>query len=146
VPIVAGQGKANGRSHSTSTNRRPSGRPGPQSIAACQAQGRPVVIDFGTATTFDAVDFSRRTKGHHCPGINLSLTLVGAAAKLPRIAIPRRGQKRHRTDTETDADWRLLGLCGDARCSGRMRAEIGRPVTVIATGGLAILFDKHTDV
>jgi type III pantothenate kinase len=29
---------------------------------------------------------------------------------------------------------------------GRMRAEIGRPVTVIATGGLAILFDKHTDV
>jgi len=28
----------------------------------------------------------------------------------------------------------------------RMRSEIGRPVTVIATGGLALLFDEHTDI
>jgi type III pantothenate kinase len=48
-----------------------------------------IVIDFGTATTFDVVDFSGAYKGGIiAPGINLSLdALVAAAAKLPRIAI-----------------------------------------------------------
>src|SRR6476619_5768994 len=48
-----------------------------------------VVIDFGTATTFDVVDFSGAYKGGIiAPGINLSLdALVAAAAMLPRIAI-----------------------------------------------------------
>ena len=48
-----------------------------------------IVIDFGTATTFDVVDFSGAYKGGIiAPGINLSLdALVTAAAKLPRIAI-----------------------------------------------------------
>ena len=48
-----------------------------------------IVIDFGTATTFDVVDYSGAYKGGIiAPGINLSLdALVTAAAKLPRIAI-----------------------------------------------------------
>ena len=48
-----------------------------------------IVVDFGTATTFDVVDFSGAYKGGIiAPGINLSLdALVAAAAKLPRIAI-----------------------------------------------------------
>ena len=109
-----------------------------------------IVIDFGTATTFDAVDFSGAYKGGIiAPGINLSLdALVAAAAKLPRIAIaaPQDESVVGRT-TETQM---LIGVYWGyvAMIEGlvsRMKAEIGRPVTVIATGGLAILFDKHTD-
>ncbi len=110
-----------------------------------------IVIDFGTATTFDVVDFSGAYKGGIiAPGINLSLdALVTAAAKLPRIAIaaPQDGSVVGRT-TETQM---LIGVYWGyvAMIEGlvaRLKAEIGRPVKVIATGGLAVLFDKHTDV
>jgi type III pantothenate kinase len=110
-----------------------------------------IIIDFGTATTFDVVDFSGAYKGGIiAPGINLSLdALVAAAAKLPRIAIaaPQDESVVGRT-TETQM---LIGVYWGyvAMIEGlvaRMKAEIGRPVKVIATGGLAVLFDKHTDV
>ena len=120
-------------------------------IAAHAAHGGDlVVIDFGTATTFDVVDFTGAYKGGIiAPGINLSLdALVQAAAKLPRIAIaaPQDDSVVGRT-TETQM---LIGVYWGyvAMIEGlvsRLKTEIGRPVTVIATGGLAILFDKHTD-
>jgi len=133
----------------------------PQSVGADRAlnaiaahakhQGDLIVIDFGTATTFDVVDFSGAYKGGIiAPGINLSLdALVSAAAKLPRIAIasPEDESVVGRT-TETQM---LIGVYWGyvAMIEGlvaRLKAEIGRPVQVVATGGLAILFDKHTDV
>jgi type III pantothenate kinase len=110
-----------------------------------------VVIDFGTATTFDVVDASGAYKGGIiAPGINLSLdALVSAAAKLPRIAIeaPEDGSVIGRT-TESQM---LAGIYWGyvAMMEGlvaRLKEEIGRPVTVLATGGLAILFDKRTDL
>ena len=134
--------------------------PEPQSVGADRAlnviaahaghQGDLIVIDFGTATTFDVVDFSGAYKGGIiAPGINLSLdALVSAAAKLPRIAIaaPADESVVGRT-TETQM---LIGVYWGyvAMIEGlvaRLKHEIGRPVTVIATGGLAILFDKHTE-
>ena len=132
----------------------------PQSVGADRAlnaiaahakhQGDLIVIDFGTAATFDVIDFSGAYKGGIiAPGINLSLdALVTAAAKLPRIAIsaPENQSVVGRT-TETQM---LIGVYWGyvAMIEGlvaRLKAEIGRPVTVIATGGLAILFDKNTD-
>jgi len=132
----------------------------PQSVGADRAlnvmaahakhQGDLLVIDFGTATTFDVVDFTGAYKGGIiAPGINLSLdALVSAAAKLPRIAIaaPEDQSVVGRT-TETQM---LIGVYWGyvAMIEGlvaRLKAEIGRPVTVITTGGLAILFDKNTD-
>ena len=110
-----------------------------------------IVIDFGTATTFDVVDYSGAYKGGIiAPGINLSLdALVSAAAKLPRIAIASPEDKSvvGRT-TETQM---LIGVYWGyvAMIEGlvaRLKAEIGRPAKVVATGGLAILFDKNTDV
>jgi type III pantothenate kinase len=110
-----------------------------------------IIIDFGTATTFDVIDFSGAYKGGIiAPGINLSLdALVSAAAKLPRIAIaaPQDQSVVGRT-TETQM---LIGVYWGyvAMIEGlvaRLKAEIGRPVKVVATGGLAILFDKNTDV
>ena len=113
-------------------------------------QGDLIIVDFGTATTFDVVDFSGAYKGGIiAPGINLSLdALVAAAAKLPRIAIeaPADTSVIGRT-TETQM---LIGVYWGyvAMIEGlvtRLKAEIGRPSRVVATGGLAILFDKHTD-
>ncbi|HXG99491.1 MAG TPA: type III pantothenate kinase [Sphingomicrobium sp.] len=109
-----------------------------------------IVIDFGTATTFDVVDFSGAYKGGIiAPGINLSLdALVAAAAKLPRIAIT--APENHGVIGRTTESQMQIGVYWGyvALIEGlvqRLKAEIGRPVTVIATGGLAILFDKHTD-
>lgn len=114
-------------------------------------EGDLVIVDFGTATTFDVVDYSGAYKGGIiAPGINLSLdALVLAAAKLPRIAI----EAPHDDDVigRTTESQMLTGIYWGyvAMMEGlmdRLKAQIGRPVTVIATGGLATLFDKKTDL
>jgi len=113
--------------------------------------GDVIVIDFGTATTFDIVDYNGAYKGGIiAPGINLSLdALVSAAAKLPRIAIEVPEDKSVIGRT-TDSQM-LIGIYWGyvAMMEGlvaRLKSEIGRPVRVIATGGLATLFDKQTDL
>jgi type III pantothenate kinase len=114
-------------------------------------EGDLIVIDFGTATTFDVVDYSGAYKGGIiAPGINLSLdALVSAAAMLPRIAI----EAPHSRSVigRTTEDQMLIGVFWGyvAMIEGlvqRMKAEIGRPVKVIATGGLAVLFHDHTSL
>ncbi len=109
-----------------------------------------IVIDFGTATTFDHSDFDGAYKGGIiAPGINLSLdALVMAAAKLPRIAI-----EAPATDSvigRNTVDQMNIGIYWGyiAMIEGlvtRMKREIARPVKVIATGGLATLFERHTN-
>ncbi len=110
-----------------------------------------IVVDFGTATTFDVVDFNGAYKGGIiAPGINLSLdALVGNTAKLPRIAIEV--PKSDSVIGRNTEDQMLIGVFWGyvAMMEGliaRMRAEIGRPAKVIATGGLAVLFDEATDI
>jgi len=115
-------------------------------------EGDLIVIDFGTATTFDMVDYSGAYKGGIiAPGINLSLdALVTAAAKLPRIAIqaPKDNLSVIGRTTEDQMHigiyWGYVSMIEGL--VDRMKAEIGHPVTVVATGGLATLFDEHTDV
>ena len=74
---------------------------------------------------------------------------MAAAAKLPRIAIeaPDTSSVIGRT-TESQMQigiyWGYVAMIEGL--VSRLKAEIGRPVTVLATGGLATLFDKHTDV
>ena len=121
-------------------------------IAAHAAHaGDLIVIDFGTATTFDVVDYSGAYKGGIiAPGINLSLdALVSAAAKLPRVAIeaPESRSVIGRTTEEQmhiGIYWGYVAMMEGL--VQRLKAEIGRPVKVIATGGLAALFDAHTDI
>jgi type III pantothenate kinase len=152
-PMVAGQGAAEwpialdvDEPHSVGADRVLN------AIAAhAKHSGDLIVIDFGTATTFDVVDASGAYKGGIiAPGINLSLdALVSAAAKLPRIAIeaPDSTSVVGRT-TESQM---IIGIYWGyvAMMEGlvaRMKREIGGAVTVVATGGLATLFDKHSDV
>ncbi len=111
-----------------------------------------IVIDFGTATTFDLSDFNGAYKGGIiAPGINLSLdALVSAAAKLPRIAIEAPTGNLSVVG-RTTVDQMNIGIYWGyvAMIEGlvaRMKAEVGRPVKVIATGGLADLFERHTEV
>ncbi len=111
-------------------------------------EGDLIVISFGTATTVDHVDYRGAYKGGIiAPGINLSLdALVMAAAMLPRIAI------------EAPADPSVIGRTTESQMRigiywgyvamiegliARMKAEIGRPAKVVATGGLAVLFEAH---
>lgn len=111
-----------------------------------------IVVDFGTATTFDVIDFNGAYKGGIiAPGINLSLdALVNAAAKLPRIAIeaPTRTKSVIGRNTEDQMHigvfWGYVAMMEGL--IARMRAEIGRPAKVVATGGLAVLFGDHTDI
>jgi type III pantothenate kinase len=107
-----------------------------------------IIVDFGTATTIDHIDERGAYKGGIiAPGLNLSLdALVGNTAKLPRIAIAEPASKSViGTNTE---DQMLIGIYWGyvAMIEGlitRMRAQIGRPATVVATGGLAILFNRQ---
>src|SRR5919106_3800558 len=114
-------------------------------------QGDLIVIDFGTATTFDVVDYTGAYKGGIiAPGINLSLdALVNAAAKLPRIAIdvPTDASVIGRTTASqmlTGIYWGYVAMMEGL--VARLKREIGRPVQVIATGGLAALFDQQAEL
>ncbi|WP_088184030.1 type III pantothenate kinase [Sphingobium sp. Z007] len=114
-------------------------------------EGDLIVIDFGTATTFDVVDYRGAYKGGIiAPGINLSLdALVAAAAKLPKIAITA-PEDRSVIGRTTEAQMHIGVFWGYvAMMEGlvaRMRAEIGRPTRVISTGGLAVLFNDNSDI
>jgi len=151
-PLVAGQGHAGwGLAVDVDEPRSLGADRALNAIAAhAKYQGDLIVIDFGTATTFDAIDFNGAYKGGIiAPGINLSLdALVGNTAKLPRIAIEA---PRDKTVTGRNTeDQMLIGVFWGyvAMMEGliaRLRAEIGRPAKVIATGGLALLFDEQVD-
>ena len=153
VPLIAGEGAADWDFPIDVDEPRSLGADrAVNAIAAHEAHaGDLIVVDFGTATTFDVVDFNGAYKGGIiAPGINLSLdALVNNTAKLPRIAIeaPR---DRSVTGRNTE-DQMLIGVFWGyvAMMEGlvaRLKAEIGRPAKVIATGGLALLFDEQVDI
>ncbi len=119
-------------------------------VAAHQHYGGPlIIIDFGTATTFDVVGADGAYEGGViAPGINESLeALHAAAAKLPRIAIERPPQRVVGGSTvsamQSGAYWGYIGLIEGL--VARIRAEDGRELKVIATGGLAPLFARATN-
>lgn len=111
--------------------------------------GNLIVVDFGTATTFDVVDEDGAyVGGVISPGVNLSLkALHDAAAALPFIDVTRPAQVIG-TNTvacmQSGVFWGYIGLV-EGLCA-RIRAERGRPMTVIGTGGLSTLFAQGTDV
>ena len=105
--------------------------------------GAVIVVDFGTATNFDIVAESGAFDGSViAPGANLSIeALHQAAALLPRVAI-HRAQKVIGRDTissmQSGVYWGYVGLIGGL--IERIKREYGKPMTVVATGGLAHLF------
>ena len=112
-------------------------------------RGPLIVIDFGTATTFDVVDSDGAYLGGViAPGINLSLeALHQAAARLPRIGIGR-PQAVIGRDTiaamQSGIYWGYVGLIEGI--VARIQAEHEAHLKVVATGGLAPLFAEGTTV
>lgn len=109
-----------------------------------------IVIDFGTATTLDVVD----AEGNYCggviaAGVHLNLdALHRVSAMLPRITPDRPPADRVvGTDTisamRSGVYWGYVSMIEGL--TGRIVREFGRPMTVLATGGLAPLFGGATD-
>jgi len=108
-----------------------------------------IVVDFGTATTFDVVDTDGAyVGGVIAPGANLSLqALHMAAAALPHVDIAR-PQRVVGTNTvacmQSGVFWGYIGMVREI-CD-RIRGEVDKPMPVIATGGLAPLFQQGDTV
>jgi len=106
-------------------------------------KGNLIIIDSGTATTFDVVSEDRHFEGGIiAPGINLSVrALHEAAAQLPRIEIKKPDRITGKNTVEAMQSgifWGYIGLIdGLVR---RIIEEDGREFTVIGTGGVASLF------
>ena len=107
-----------------------------------------IIIDSGTATTFDVVAADGAFEGGViAPGINLSLqALHEAAAMLPRIAIQKPDRvigKDTVSNMQSGVFWGYVALIEGL--VARIKAEWGQPMTVIGTGGVASLFEGATD-
>lgn len=102
-----------------------------------------IVIDFGTATTFDVIDQNGAYKGGViAPGVNLSLEALSmAASKLPKVSLQK---PEHAIGNSTvsamqsGAYWGYIGLI--EKILSKLTEELGVQPYVIATGGLAQTF------
>jgi type III pantothenate kinase len=107
-----------------------------------------VIVDFGTAITYDAVSGSGEYLGGIiAPGIEISIeALTTRAARLPKVDIePPRALIGKSTDASIQSGI-VYGFAGqvDGICR-RLRAELGEGITTIATGGLASVIVDFTD-
>ncbi len=108
-----------------------------------------IVVDFGTATTFDVIDAEGDYRGGVIsPGINLSLeALHAAAAQLPRVAVKRPARVIGTATVsamQSGIYWGYVALIEGL--VARVSEEFGSELTVVATGGLAPLFAEATPV
>jgi type III pantothenate kinase len=106
--------------------------------------GALIIIDSGTATTFDVIAPDGAFEGGIiAPGINLSMqALHAAAAKLPRVAIakPQRVMGKDTVSAmQSGVFWGYIDLIDGL--VQRLKSEYAQPMTVIATGGVVSLFD-----
>jgi type III pantothenate kinase len=110
-------------------------------VAALAAYGGPViVVDFGTATTFDVI--SRKGEyvgGVICPGIGISAdALFQRAARLPRVDVRNPGRVIGRSTVGSIQSGLYFGYASMVEgIIGRIRAELKEAGRVVATGGLA---------
>ena len=110
-------------------------------MAAIQEYGAPLLlVDMGTATTITAVDASGTFLGGCiCPGVKISMeALTGRTAQLPGISLeePQRAIGRNTRDCMRSGIMFGAAAMLDGLLD-RMEAELGVPVKVIATGGIA---------
>ena len=110
-------------------------------VAAFAAYGGPViVVDFGTATTFDVVTKKGEYAGGViCPGIGISAdALFQRAARLPRVDVRNPGKVIGRSTVGSIQAGLYFGYAAMVEgIIARIRAELAEPARVVATGGLA---------
>ncbi len=110
-------------------------------VAALALFGGPViVVDFGTATTFDVVTRAGEYLGGVIvPGVGISAdALFQRAARLPRVEVRNPGRVVGRSTVGSMQSGLYFGYCGMVEALlARIRGELGERVRVVATGGLA---------
>ncbi|MEM9840514.1 MAG: type III pantothenate kinase [Pseudomonadota bacterium] len=107
-----------------------------------------IIVDSGTATTFDVVGPDGGFEGGViAPGINLSQkALHEAAAQLPRIAITKPEKAIGTTTVGALQSGIFFGYIGLIEGTiARIKSEYGSPMSVVATGGISSLFQGSTD-
>lgn len=108
-----------------------------------------VVVDFGTATTFDAISMDGEyVGGAIAPGVTVSSeALFEMASKLPRVELTRPESVIGRTTVESMQSGLTFGYIGLVReIVGRMRAELEGDPRVVATGGRAGLLADEPEI
>lgn len=119
-------------------------------VAAHKKYGGPmVIIDFGTATTFDVIDSAGDYYGGViAPGVNLSVEALSmAAAKLPRVAVEKPDKVIGNSTISAIQSGIFYGYLSMIEgMVERITEEYGGPMKVLATGGLAPLFNEATNI
>jgi type III pantothenate kinase len=121
-------------------------------VAAYERYGRArrlplIVVDFGTATTFDAIsEQGEYLGGVICPGVSISAdALFQRAAKLPRVDVRRPDAVIGRTTVGSIQSGLFYGYVGLVEgVVRRMRGELGSRAACVATGGLAEMIAPET--
>ena len=118
-------------------------------VAALEIYGGPlIIIDFGTATTFCAIDRDRNYLGGViCPGIKISMdSLFEKTAKLPRIEIVKPEKIIGTNTVESMQSGAIYGYTGQIEyIVNKMKKEMDDDVKVIATGGMAGMISAETN-
>lgn len=119
-------------------------------VAAYELYGGPaIVVDFGTATTFDAISaMGEYLGGAIAPGIGISTeALFYHAAKLPRVELVRPRSVIGKNTVACMQAGIMYGFIGQVEgIVHRMKMELGAEALVVATGGLAGLIAPETEV
>lgn len=108
-----------------------------------------IVISFGTATAFIAISAQGEYLGVSiAPGIIVSIdALIGRTAKLPQVGLETPQRAIGRNTVEALQSGIVYGFVGQTEAIvSRMRAELGEPAKVVATGGLANVVAKQTPI
>ena len=149
TPLVIGPGVKTGMDIKYDNPREVGADRIVNAVAAYEKFGGPVIIiDFGTATTFCAVDKKGTYLGGAiCPGIGISTdALVQRTAKLPRIEVVQAEKVICRNTVESMQAGVFYGFVGQVDgIVSRMRKELGCKAKVVATGGLAVIGAPATD-
>lgn len=108
-----------------------------------------IVVDFGTATNFDVVDHDGAyVGGVIAPGVNLSLNAMHrAAAALPNVDVTEPDHVVGKNTVhcmQSGIYWGHVGLIREI--TRQIQAERNEKMTIVATGGLAPLFDRQDDL
>jgi type III pantothenate kinase len=147
-PIVVGPGVKTGISVKYENPKEVGADRIVNAVAAYDRYGAPaIVVDFGTATTYDAISRDGEYLGGAiAPGIGISLeALFQRAAKLPRIELVKPPSVVGRNTVSSMQSGIVFGFAGQVdEIVRRMREEIGGDAFVVATGGLAELIAPET--
>lgn len=146
-PVVVGPGTRTGISILTDNPREVGADRIVNALAAFHRYGGPViVVDFGTATTFDVVsEHGEFLGGIIAPGVQISNRALSAStARLPQVELHAPKTVIGKNTVEAIQSALVFGTAAEATgLIERIHAELGTEATVVATGGLAPLLVSH---